>query len=432
MSSIHHAILIRLVLAWLGISLLGGFGVYFYEGKKGDLAIASLVASKTEGYDVSMLISEGEGLGERSYLEQQAVEYVRRNYMIVELLDDDYGQLAKIVNPQYQRYEHQLQNRYLDMPKGLPRYYRKISIAGQTIVESLVRLTTVDDGHARYYYAAFVIDPQTADSIREQLRQSVFIVLLIILLTTVIMYPLIMGLHRSLIKASMKLLHGNLEIAAVLGTAIAKRDTNTSEHNYRVTLYAIALAKALGIKQNDMPGLISGAFLHDVGKIGIPDSILRKPEKLSPGEYEIMKTHVVMGKQIVARSQWLEMASEIIENHHEKYDGTGYVKGLSGTNIPFNARLFAVVDVFDALTADRPYKKSVSVSEALMIIERGSGSHFDPSIVTTFCQMATHLFAKIHPMTEPQLAVALYREAAIYLLNINTVPLVAGNKMTFA
>lgn len=402
-------------------------GIYFYESKKSDLAITSLVASETVDIDMTRLLVEEGAEEKQSYLEQLAAEYMKRNYVVVKLFDGNYRQIAKISNPQYQNIEQLLQDQSISMPRGLPRHYRKFSVADQVVVEALVSLPVIGNSQGGYYYAAFLLEPQVVQAIRERLRQSVTTVLLIVFITTVIMYPVIIGLHRALIRASMKILHGNFEIAAVLGKAIAKRDTNTSEHNYRVALYAIELAKVIGVKQQNMPGLILGAFLHDVGKIGIPDAILRKPEKLTTSEYEIMKSHVAIGKEIVATSEWLATASEVIENHHEKYDGTGYVRKLRGTDIPFNARLFAVVDVFDALTADRPYKKSVSVSEALMIIERSSGTHFDPDIAATFCRIATHLFAQVNPLTEPQLAKSLYREAATYLLNIKTASSLAGN-----
>ena len=134
-------------------------------------------------------------------------------------------------------------------------------------------------------------------------------------------------------------------------------------------------------------------FLHDVGKIGIPDNILLKPGKLTADEFDVMKTHPLLGIAIVADNPWLAGAALTIRNHHEHIDGTGYPDGLRGDAIPRAARIFAVVDVFDALTSERPYKKPMALAEALTIIARDSGRHFDPEVVAIFKEIAPVLYA---------------------------------------
>lgn len=142
--------------------------------------------------------------------------------------------------------------------------------------------------------------------------------------------------------------------------------------------------------------MITGAFLHDVGKIGIPDSILLKAGKLTDQEFEVMKTHVLLGIEIIKDDPWLKGAAfQTIRYHHERFDGTGYPEGLRGDSIPLNARLFAVVDVFDALTSERPYKKPMALNEAMVIIECESGCQlFSLTIVAVFKRLAPMLYTQ--------------------------------------
>jgi putative nucleotidyltransferase with HDIG domain len=228
-------------------------------------------------------------------------------------------------------------------------------------------------------------------------------VVLIVLATSLLLYPVILTLTRRLANFSERLLIANLETIQVLGSAIAKRDSDTDAHNYRVTLYSIHIAEAIGLDPEAMRGLIKGAFLHDVGKIGIRDNILLKPAKLDADEFHIMKTHVDHGLEIVQRSGWLDDATGVVSAHHEKYDGSGYPQQLQGESIPIGARIFAIADVFDALTSHRPYKKPFSFEESMQIIEQGRGTHFDPSLIDIFAGLAKDLHARYGGREDQQL-----------------------------
>jgi response regulator RpfG family c-di-GMP phosphodiesterase len=140
--------------------------------------------------------------------------------------------------------------------------------------------------------------------------------------------------------------------------------------------------------------LIKGAFLHDVGKIGVRDYVLLKPGRLDEAEFEIMKTHVTHGLDIIKRSEWLRDAGEVIGGHHEKYAGDGYYGRLQKEAIPLTARIFAIADVFDALTSERPYKKPMTVEESIAILKQGAGQHFDPGLVARFATIAVDLHAR--------------------------------------
>jgi HD-GYP domain-containing protein (c-di-GMP phosphodiesterase class II) len=149
-----------------------------------------------------------------------------------------------------------------------------------------------------------------------------------------------------------------------------------------------------------MNSLIKGAFLHDVGKIAISDNILLKPGKLTFDEFEIMKTHVLHGSEIIRSYEWLSDAVDVVLHHHEKFDGCGYPHGLRGDQIPLNARIFALADVFDALTSRRPYKEPVPVGVSLECMAEDAGSHFDPELFRIFTQDAAAMYEKFSCISE--------------------------------
>ena len=165
------------------------------------------------------------------------------------------------------------------------------------------------------------------------------------------------------------------------------RDHVTEEHTHRVTELTVARAQRMRFPDSELGHLRRGALLHDIGKMGIPDSILQKPGALSNEERAIMQTHPEKAYQILSRIEYLLPAVDIPYCHHEKWDGTGYPRGLRGEQIPLSARLFAVVDVFDALTSDRPYRNAWKKEKALSYIREQSGKHFFPDVVKVFCEM---------------------------------------------
>jgi len=173
-----------------------------------------------------------------------------------------------------------------------------------------------------------------------------------------------------------------------LVAALDSRDTETQDHSLRVAQFAYVLADTMGVREPELSQLRWGALLHDIGKIGIPDSILRKPGKLTKDEFEIMKQHPEKGHRILVNIQFLEMAREIVLAHQEKFDGTGYPKGMQGNEIPLGARIFSVVDTFDAMTSDRPYRKALPYERARKELQQFSGTQFDPEVVEAFCSIA--------------------------------------------
>lgn len=255
-------------------------------------------------------------------------------------------------------------------------------------------------GHLR---TMFLLTKSTVNALTNQVYMTVFYAILIVLLTSAVLYPVIINLTRKLVNYSVDLLDSNLEILQVLGGAIAKRDSDTNAHNYRVTIIAARLAEKINLPSHQIQSLIKGAFLHDVGKIGIPDSILLKPGKLTASEITLMKTHVDKGIEIISRSTWLTNAKDVVGGHHEKYDGNGYPKGLKAEQIPINARIFAISDVFDALTSKRPYKEPFSFETTIQMLIENSGTHFDPYLVDQFRHIAAVLYLELNGKNEEAL-----------------------------
>lgn len=165
------------------------------------------------------------------------------------------------------------------------------------------------------------------------------------------------------------------------------RDADTQGHSERVASLTVDLARLMGVKETEIPHIRRGALLHDIGKIKVPDAILVKAERLTAAEYEIMKQHPVTGYEILSRQEFLERSVDIPHYHHEKWDGTGYPRGLKGREIPLHARIFSVVDVFDALSHDRPYREAWDKARVLRHIHNQRGSDFDPRVVDVFIKM---------------------------------------------
>jgi len=248
---------------------------------------------------------------------------------------------------------------------------------------------------AGYVAARFEVSAAEQAEARRRLAGAIALAVAIVLATAALIYPIVAHLLRRLETLSLNLLDANLETLGVVGSAIAKRDSDTDAHNFRVTVYAATVAEAAGMDGDQMRGLIKGAFLHDVGKLGIRDAVLLKPGKLDADEFGEMKRHVAHGLDIVDRSSWLRDAMAVVGHHHEKWDGSGYGAGLRGEQIPLAARIFAVADVFDALTSRRPYKEPLPVDEALAILEKGRASHFDPGVLDLFAPMARELHRRV-------------------------------------
>jgi HD-GYP domain-containing protein (c-di-GMP phosphodiesterase class II) len=174
--------------------------------------------------------------------------------------------------------------------------------------------------------------------------------------------------------------------------AVDAKDHYTRDHSQDVTGYALALAQKLGLSERQQQILQIAGLLHDVGKIGIPDQVLKKPGKLTAAEYEIMKRHVSLSELIVKDVPHLEEVVGAVAGHHERWDGRGYPRGLVGEANPLLGRILAVADAFSAMTLDRPYRRALAVEEAFRRLRAGAGTHFDPDLVEPFISEVAKLF----------------------------------------
>ena len=232
-----------------------------------------------------------------------------------------------------------------------------------------------------------------------------------------LLYPIVHHGQNRLLSAASMVAQNNIESLVILGKLVEMRDPDTAGHNLRVTTYALMFSEALGLPADVVMRCTKGALLHDIGKLAVPDQILGKPGPLTHDERQVMQTHVDHGVAIVMQADAIHDAESVVGGHHERFDGTGYPQGLAGEEIPLEARIFALIDVFDALTSRRVYKPPMSIHEALDLMREGRGAHFDPHLLDQFLQLAPG-FASQLPHEEEELLAMLMERVSPYLRNI--------------
>lgn len=412
-SNIHKKVLQRLLFGWVVLSVLVGGIVFYWEMEKVDDQVLKLATREASSFTSDTLdhfnrIDQAHPEALR-LIQDKAAAFLKQHFTVIELYNRNKEKFLEATDPGAEFVEAELKKHMHSFPLENSVEYYKFYIGSRIYMQVLLPLED-NRGHlAGYFEGVYQVDDETFNSIRDDVVRTLLLVVVIIFATSVMLYPIIISLNRGLVKLSADLLKGNIELMEVLGGAIAQRDSDTNVHNYRVTIYAIRLAEALGRSETEVRGLISGAFLHDVGKIGISDNILLKPGRLTEEEFATMRTHVRLGVDIIAKSKWLLGAREVVEFHHEKYNGSGYLRGLRGDEIPINARIFAVVDVFDALTSRRPYKEPFSFEETMDILRRDSGSHFDPRILDVFTGIAYEMHQAVSHAADQEVEAELNR-----------------------
>lgn len=392
MQGIHKRIVKRLLLGWLALSLAIGGAVFYLETRNVDRLVLGLATKESLSFTVEF---DRASASQMEMLKQKAGEFLKGHFIVLELYDEHKKQILEQVSAGRENIEQKLKQHVHPFPLENATYFRKFWIDRELFLQVLLPLRDKNGELIGYFEGVYQVDAETLREIETDIARTLLLVVVVILITAVMLYPIIISLNRGLIKLSSDLLKGNVELMDVLGSAIAKRDSDTNSHNYRVTLYAVRLAETLGLSSAQIRNLIAGAFLHDVGKIGIRDNILLKPASLSEEEFTLMRSHVPLGVDIISKSAWLAGAREVVEFHHEKFDGSGYMKGLMGKEIPLNARIFTIADVFDALTSKRPYKEPFSFREAMELMRHDSGSRFDPELLHAFSGIAYSLYQEI-------------------------------------
>lgn len=389
----------RLAAVGLLLALAAGAGTYFIEMSRADAAI---LAKAIDGSRAIVEHLQQSGTMHREEATEHAADLVRNSFISIELYNTDRRQIyefsrhAAFFKSTHPNLKHQF-------PTGDQPTHQSYWIGDGMLMQVIIPLRSETGKPVGYLEGLYSLTPGEAGTIRKTIAARIGAMVMIILATTAVLFPIILGLNRGLLRYSEALLDANVEMIEVLGAAIAKRDSDTSDHNYRVTYYSIRLAERIHFACEEICALIVGAFLHDVGKIGISDTILLKPGRLTEDEMTVMRTHVGLGLDIIGRSAWLTMGADVVGSHHERYDGKGYPSGLTGHNIPVNARIFAIIDVFDALTSARPYKAPYGVETALDMMSAEKGSHFDPAIFDAFVSLGRDLYSEIYRLGSGEL-----------------------------
>lgn len=408
--NIFHYFLTRLIATFLLVTALATTGIYWYFQQQAVGIFQTLVDEETARFDKATIGLDWEQEAHRP-LFMQAFEELAQRRGFAELL------ITYIDGDEIFRY-----NRSDGKPMLTPGFNLDFPSEMGDMNHRLIR----QDSH---YLLLFSVYPRSVkgkaiiwgmlpmdNAFAAQIEGSALLAITVVLITASLIgittLPLVRHAYKKIEQRWRELQRSYLATTQALGRAISTRDNETSRHNFRVAYYALRLGEEIGLDRGSMRSLILGAFLHDLGKIGIPDHILLKPGRLDAEEQKIMQGHVLLGLEIIEDIDWLCQAKTVISSHHERFDGDGYPHRLSGEKIPIEARVFAVVDVFDALTNERPYKPAFSIEDALSHLMESSGSHFDSTVVAAFITIAPTLHYEIANLNERRLQTRLQQAAA--------------------
>lgn len=406
---------LRLLAAWIPLSLAVGVAAWYYETERLErrvLADAIRDAQQIRAASLERYYRRESSIFDLHALARQMLG----EFVSLEIYDRGGSEIAQEVSARAALVGDALWARAEASPLTAEPSYSQSSEMGRMNIVTAVPIRDEAGEVLGYVKGIYIATDATLAEMREDSLGASLLAVGCMLVSMLVVFPVVLFMQREHAAQTKRILAGNVALLEVLGNAVAHRDSDTDIHNYRVTLYALRLAEHLGLGVDSIRIVIIGAFLHDVGKIGITDSILLKPGKLTEAEFEIMKTHVSIGAEIVRRSPWLAEAVKVVESHHEKFDGSGYPKGLAGEAIPIEARVFSVADVFDALTTRRPYKEAFPIDKALDILRQDSGRHFDPEILCHFESLASALHAELAHMDADALRDLMHAATQHYLI----------------
>lgn len=396
--NIHKRVIKRLLLVWILLSIIIGAIVYFVEIEKIDDFVVDLAIQESELFvnDFHAYFHNPKPANYNN-LKNKIQEHINdMHFITIELYDIDKKKMLAEALPRSRAIIEKLEKKKHDFLMADKVNYMKQYLDSQMYLKIFVPIKDNEDSKViGYFEGNYKIDPKIFADIKNRVVWSVAGVIIAMFATTLILYPVIIALNKDIINFSIDLSKANIEMLKALGEAIAKRDHDTNIHNYRVTIYSVRLAETIGLEKERIQSLIKGAFLHDLGKIGISDNILLKPGKLTEEEYNIMKVHVHIGLEIVNNYKWLIDAEDIVQYHHERFNGSGYI-GLKEREIPINARIFTIADYFDALTSKRPYKEPYSFEKSLQLLREGNRTVFDPELLNAFLKIIPNLYTEVN------------------------------------
>ena len=412
-ANVNRMVVTRVIAAWAALSLLAGTVAFYVELVRVNRSVFELTVNEAKRYTEHIHAVGPEHVG---VLERQAKEFLKGDFISLRLYGVDKERILEAFDAEGENPRRSLPEHVHDLAAGELDHHHMFWADGRLLMQVLLPVAGKDGTMHGYFEGVYAVNADTLGDIKAGMTAALALTLGIVLVTAAVLYSVIAALNRGLVSLSSDLLKSNIELMEVLGSAIALRDSDTDVHNYRVTAYAMSMGEALRLPARQLRNLIAGAFLHDAGKIGVSDSILLKPGPLTSAEMETMRRHVSLGVRIVANAGWLRRARDVVEFHHEKFDGSGYWKGLSGKAIPRNARVFAIIDVFDALTSRRPYKEPLPFDDAIAILERGRGTHFDPALLDVFRGIAVEIHGQISARDNSALRRIVRSQVAEYFL----------------
>ena len=392
-SSLYVQVARRLIIVVSLSALLIGVLVYYWEMHQVDrevLRLALIESRVINEHHADRILTMDSTLYDT--LAPLVEAMVADQFLLVDIYDLNGAHIATAERPGDKSVRALIEPRQHRFPLDGSLHFQRFRLQQRLFIQVLLPLRGTRGEMAGYIEGVYEVEALTRDRLIGQVWHSVALVFAVSVILALAFYPVVINFNRRLHRYSRDLLDSNVQLMQVLGNAVAARDDVTNSHNYRVTLSAIRLAQSVGLEKDQIRDLIAGAFLHDVGKIGVPDAVLRKPGSLDADEISQMRRHVDLGLAIIDQSSWLAGAKDVIECHHERFDGSGYPQGLRGEQIPVTARIFAVVDVFDALITRRPYKQAMSFDQTMAQLAAGRGSHFDPRILDLFTRIAESLY----------------------------------------
>jgi HD-GYP domain-containing protein (c-di-GMP phosphodiesterase class II) len=388
MNRFRRTAFVRIGLATVVMSALSAPLVWYVSRENAEAQLVAFAQEESHRVLAHAHALDLTGATAAQHADQAARTLVGGLFEIVEIYDPAGQKLAEQLTTEGHALEHLLPKHV--RPESLTPEYESVQLPdGRWAMRVMVPLTLPGQTQRTGYFEGVRLVP---DWQHRQMQSHALVAALMALLASLAcgaaIYPVVIHLAGENERKALQVLESHIAMMEALGRAIAKRDSDTGTHNYRVAWMAATLGESLGLSGAAMQALIAGSFLHDVGKIGVPDAILLKPGRLDDAEMTTMRTHVAQGEDIVRGAGWLEGAAEVVSCHHEKWDGSGYPQRLAGADIPLAARIFAVVDVYDALSSRRPYKEPMPFGQVMGILREGRGSHFDPEVLDRFVTLA--------------------------------------------
>ncbi len=386
---------LRLLVTVILCAIGAGVGAFFIETERLDETLVDQATEEAQLFRSAL--EDAHGMQEEAltaFLLQRDIAGAN-HYVLAELYGAHQEPMGEAVLPEWDWLEKQLNRSEHQFPSAGEHWYTKVWVGEEAFLQVVVPISGPHNDIKGWFEGVYRLTPETMAAVTSDVLSITGLAMAAVVVTALILYPIMAHQQRLVVAKAQESIRANMETLKVLGSAIAKRDSDTHNHNFRVTVYAVRTAEAMGLSSALIRSLAKGAFLHDIGKIAIPDEILLKPGRLTEDEFKIMRAHVEHGLDIIRSSSWLADGDAVVASHHEKVDGSGYPRAMKGDSIPVIARIFAVADVFDALTSARPYKDPMPLDEAIAILHKGAGAHFDHRILESFLAVLPDLYPLI-------------------------------------